>query len=270
MSPKRLREPHDASPASRPWPGRLAGVIEALRWAAMVIGLAVAALFLSWHALASFDFGYGVWYDALEIDETIATYGPENHYRPAFHHTDRSERERLFSAIVDAIHHNGAGLDELTYHLPDGRAVAPLLTPPEIAHLEDVARLVQVLNLAGLAGTVVFVLLAAHAGWRHARPPSGTRIAAVTVGVLLTGAAAILLIGPVRVFYALHEVIFPPDNPWFFYYEDSLMSMMMQAPDLFGPIAALWVVLALLPGTVTWFTLTRVLRRRSDASGGGV
>ncbi|WP_024329340.1 DUF1461 domain-containing protein [Thioalkalivibrio sp. ALR17-21] len=270
MSPERPREPHDPAPASRRWSGRLTGVIEALRWAAMLVGLAVAALFLSWHALASVDFGYGVWYDVLEIDETIATYGPENHHRPGFHHTDRAERERLFGAIVDAIHRNGAGLEELTYHLPDGRAVAPLLTPPEIVHLEDVARLVNALNIAGVAGTVTFLLLAAHAGWRHARPPSGIRIAAVTGGVLVTGTAVILLIGPVRVFYGLHEVIFPADNPWFFYYEDSLMSMMMQAPNLFGPIAAVWVLLALLPGAIIWFTLARFLCRRSGASGAGI
>lgn len=244
-----------------PQPGRVIGVLAALRWTVLLASLAASALLLSWHALASVDFGYSVWYDLLEIDETIATYGPDNHTRPGFYHTARDERERLFGAIVHAIHNDGQGLEALTYHLPDGRAVAPLLTPPEILHLEDVARLVNALNLAGMTGIVVFVLLAAHAIGHRARPPSGIRIAAVTGGGFLAGTAAILVSGPVRVFYWLHEVVFPPDNPWYFYYEDSLMSMMMQAPNLFGPIAASWALLALLLGTLAWLTLAHLLRR---------
>lgn len=236
-----------------------------LRWAMLLAALATGALFTTWHALATVDFGYATWYDVLGIDRTIATHGPENTIRPGFHHTDRDERERLFGAIVDAIHDNGHGLAELTYHRPDGRPVAPLLTRPEIIHLEDVARLVNAFRVAGWTGIATFLLLAAHAAWQRARPPSAARIAGVTGGILLGGTAAILVIGPVRVFYWLHELIFPPDNPWFFYYQESLMSMLMQAPNLFGPIAATWALLALLLGAIIWPLLARLLHRRHAA-----
>ena len=55
----------------------------------------------------------------------------------------------------------------------------------------------------------------------------------------------ILITGPTKVFYAGHELIFPSNHQWFFYYEDSLMSTMMKAPALFGPIACQLLVIAI-------------------------
>lgn len=55
------------------------------------------------------------------------------------------------------------------------------------------------------------------------------------------------------VFYQLHIWLFPADHQWFFYYEDSLMSTMMQAPVLFAYIGGSIAVLgtALFCATVT-------------------
>jgi hypothetical protein len=69
------------------------------------------------------------------------------------------------------------------------------------------------------------------------------------------------VVGPVQVFYVLHELVFPAGHEWFFYYQDSLMSMMMQAPNLFGPIAVLWLVLAFSIAAALWFGLDRLLQR---------
>jgi uncharacterized membrane protein len=65
--------------------------------------------------------------------------------------------------------------------------------------------------------------------------------------LLATAAAvvAVLAIGARQVFYWLHELVFPPDHPWFFYYQDSLMSTMMKAPYLFGAIAVVLLLLGL-------------------------
>ena len=54
-----------------------------------------------------------------------------------------------------------------------------------------------------------------------------------------------LLIGAKRVFYSLHDLIFPAEHQWFFYYQDSLMSTMMKAPDFFAYVAAALAVLAI-------------------------
>jgi hypothetical protein len=52
--------------------------------------------------------------------------------------------------------------------------------------------------------------------------------------------------------------VFPPGHAWFFYYEDSLMTTLMQAPHLFGFIAVAIGVLALaLFGGLTAAALTR-------------
>ena len=59
------------------------------------------------------------------------------------------------------------------------------------------------------------------------------------LGGLLAAVGLVLLIaGPTAVFYQLHIWIFPDDHQWFFYYQESLMSTMMKAPDLFGGIGA--------------------------------
>jgi hypothetical protein len=61
------------------------------------------------------------------------------------------------------------------------------------------------------------------------------------MGSLLT---VLVLFGPVNVFYKLHTWIFPADHQWFFYYQESLMTTLMKAPDIFGGIAAVWIVFA--------------------------
>lgn len=241
----------------------LQSLVRGLHWALLLLALAVSALFATWHALAAVDFGYPVWYEVLDIDRTIETSGPRNSTRPDFQGTDRAERERLFGAIVDAVHDDGRGLDALTYHDPSGQPIGPLLTRPEIVHLEDVAHLVATFTRAGWVATGVLLVLAIAAVPRRAPPPSGRRIAAVTALLLGVVTAGVLLAGPVRVFYGLHEILFPPEHEWFFYYDESLMSMLMQAPNLFGPIAVAWIIASLVVGALFWLLLARLLRRRA-------
>ncbi len=69
-----------------------------------------------------------------------------------------------------------------------------------------------------------------------------------------------MLIGPTKVFYWGHEVVFPENNQWFFYYEDSLMSTMMKAPALFGPIAGQLLFCTLILWMQFMFLSKRLLR----------
>jgi hypothetical protein len=207
---------------------------------------ALAALWLAWHALAAVDFLYPAFYDTIGVHEHIQEFAPENRYKRGFEDTTPAERQRLFAAIVDAIHHSGEGLEELTYHDAAGRPVDRLLRPPEVGHLQDVARLLDRLLPAGalaMAWVVVHLLLMRRLGWTL--PPLrrllGYSLAAVGVAV-----AVVLLIGPRRVFAWAHDLVFPPDHPWFFYYQDSLMSTFMMAPYLFGAIALVMLPLAVL------------------------
>ena len=70
----------------------------------------------------------------------------------------------------------------------------------------------------------------------------GQALIAAALAVIIT--IVFLIFGAKAIFYQMHVLIFPPDHQWFFYYQDSLMSTMMKAPDLFAGIA----LQILLPG----------------------
>jgi hypothetical protein len=212
-------------------------------WAILLLAAVPAALLASWHVLASAGFLYPLWYEVIGIDRTIAEYGPKNRYRDHFELTTRAERRRLFAAIVAAIHDGGRGLESLTYHDARGNPVAPLLRPPEITHLRDVSRLVDGLYRLGLGAALVWLGALAWLSRLHLPPPPLTRYLAVVGLAAAVLALGVGVVGAKKVFYAAHTLIFPAGHPWFFYYEDSLMTMLMKAPDLFAAIAAEWLLL---------------------------
>ena len=245
-------------PANRPCPGaRLsmnsAGAVSAahrryrsILWVILLLSALPASLLASWQLLVSADFLYPLWYDVIGIDRTIAEYGPKNRYRGHFELTTREERTRLFAVIVAGIHDGGQGLETLTYHDARGNPVAPLLRSPEIAHLRDVARLVEWFYRLGMGATLIWLLALAQL-WRLRLPPPplGRYLAGfgLTAGVLALG---VIAVGAEKVFYKAHTLIFPAGHQWFFYYEESLMTMLMKAPDLFAAIAAEWLLLTAL------------------------
>jgi hypothetical protein len=217
-----------------------------LQWTLFTLLAFVVALLLAWQLLASVNFLYPLWYDIIGIDETIAFYGPRNRYRQQFEITTKAERVRLFSAIVKAIHQQGAGLDTLVYRDPQGHPVAGLLTPLEISHLQDVARLVDVLLGIGWGALLALLVLLGGLLRQKLPMPAVTKLLLRAALVLVGMGGVILLIGPVPVFYRLHTWIFPEGHAWFFYYEDSLMTLLMKAPVVFGYIALSLAVLSLL------------------------
>lgn len=234
-----------------------------LRWAGLVAAVLVASLFVTWRALAAVDFAYPWLHGVLDIEATVAEYAPRNEQRRGFERTDAAEHARLFAAITAAVRDQGEGLESIVYRTPRGEAIDRLLTAAEIEHLLDVARLVTGFERLGWLSLVLCSALSLAAGLRRERPPSP--LALLTgLGIAITvGTVTVLLLGPVEVFYWLHTRIFPPDHQWFFWYEESLMSTLMQAPNLFGAIAVLWLIPAvLLAGALLW-TLIRWLRRRA-------
>jgi hypothetical protein len=205
----------------------------------------LVALALSWLVLAQMNFSYGFWHDNAGIGAAIDEYGPSNLYRQGFHLTSREQRVDLFAGINRAIHKGGEGLAELTYRVP-GHATQTLLRELELVHLQDVANLIDQATYAALAALIIWLGLLIYYTKVGQPIPSlklqliGTVLFMLAVGVLVA------VIGPVEVFYGLHELLFPDGHQWFFYYQESLMSTMMKAPELFGWIAVEWVLLAVL------------------------
>ena len=223
---------------------------------------ALASLWLAWVSLAAVDFLYPAWYRALDIHGHIERYAPQNRYREGFERTDPEERARIFGAVVDAIHDDGRGLADIRYHDADGRDLGAVFHEAEIIHLQDVAKLVGLLFPVGalaFAWTLVHLGLVRRFRWPV---PSLPRVVAATLATVAVGLAVLLGVGFRKVFYALHEVVFPPGHQWFFYYQESLMSTMMKAPWLFAAIGA-----ALLAVTVIFYLALAALARRLSVSG---
>lgn len=213
----------------------------------LLLGTKFVALFLlSWHFLAQVHFAYPVGYELLGLERHIAEYAPLNRHKAGFEHTTSEDHWRLFAEITDAIQHHGQGLNKIFYQLPNRQQVQ-LMHEAELIHLQDVANLVDRFYQVGISCGVLCLALLALAYWKQLPLPSVKKIALGFLGVIAVIAVVIIAIGAKDVFYWLHVKIFPDDHQWFFYYQDSLMTTLMKAPDIFAFIAVLilglWIFL---------------------------
>lgn len=220
--------------------------IQYTQWSIYSLSGLVWAFFISWVLLASVQFAYPILHDVLDISQHTQKFGPQNRYRDDFELTNKAERERLFAAISVAIHENGKGLDTIVYHNQHtGEAINTLLHRAEILHLQDVAKLVNVLYWVSGGCLLLWLgMLALFSSGRLAIPTFKQQIISTLV-VILISTILVFIIGPVKVFYAFHDWIFPANHKWFFYYQESLMTILMKAPFLFGYIAILLLALTI-------------------------
>lgn len=227
-----------------------------LLWPLLLTGHVLAASLLAWHLLAQVNFVYPLGYKLLSIEQHIQLYGPQNRYKPEFAQTTPAEHRQLFAEIVDAVQDHGNGLAEISYRLADGSRTA-LMREAEVIHLQDVANLIDIFYLAGIIGLVIWLLLFAYAWQSRCSFPSLKKILGGFVAFVAAASIAILIIGPTAVFYWLHIKIFPDEHEWFFFYQDSLMTTLMHAPQLFGIISVILVaVFALIWAASAWAMAT--------------
>lgn len=226
----------------------------------------VLALWLAWQFCASINFAYGAGYQLLNIEKHIRDYGPTNRFKPDFGLTDPQQHRELFAEIVYAIQHGGDGLDSIEYTTPSGQAHV-LLREPEVIHLQDVANLISHCNQITAAMLILGVLALLYYWKSGLRPPNVKQIALGTLSVLAIVGLMLLVVGPTRFFYWFHTVVFPDNHQWFFYYQESLMTTLMKAPDLFGFIAAVWGSMAIILFGLMQFALVKAFgtSRNNDA-----
>lgn len=203
---------------------------------AQLVGLAL----LSWHLLAQLQFAYPLGYQLLDLEKHIAEYAPLNRFKDDFELTGPEDHWRLFGEISDAVQDSGRGLHAISYPLRNGKTTA-LMHEAEIIHLQDVANLIDVFYISGLICLCIWLAMIVWAWWRGYQLPSITKILfGFLIGFSLI-ALIVFALGPIAVFYWFHEQVFPEGHQWFFYYQDSLMTTLMKAPDIFAFIAALLV-----------------------------
>ncbi len=227
-----------------------------LFWGLFLILCFVITLPASWWLLAKADFGYAYLYDYAAIDEHIARFAPKNIYRHDFEHTTKDQRVKLFGEIVQSIQNKGKGLEQLQYLDNKGRDNR-LLTDAEITHLKDVAILLEKASLFVGFSVLIWLVIVFFLRARQLSLPSAGQQFLSLLFLFLMITVVLFSIGLENVFNQLHIWAFPKDHQWFFYYEESLMSTMMKAPDLFAYIAFMWFIVSLL----LTMLLCRVLRR---------
>lgn len=220
------------------------------------IALLLFSFGLAWCALALFNFGYSLWFDLLDIESFIATMAPQNYHKVGFEGLGKQTYVQLFKDINFAIHFAPHTLETLQYPVTlNGTSISiPLLREPEVIHLEDVSKFLSVLKIITIFS---FFLLIYLVKTTHSSSKSRTfRPMAITWLCLILTSILIATTKPVAFFYWLHDAFFPAENQWFFYYQDSLMTTLMKAPILFGPIsAALLLVTLMIGATINFFLI---------------
>ncbi|MDN3651744.1 DUF1461 domain-containing protein [Thalassotalea ponticola] len=224
----------------------------------------IASLGASWQINSQFNFAYSSWYDRLDIKEHILTFAPQNRFnKQHFASTDKKQHVALFQQVVRAINNDGKGLENIRF-TSQGK-ITRLFTHDEVGHLNDVANVVNAFLQTALIASAISVLLAMlYISKRLPVPSTKLKIiclATVVIAVVMT----FVLVGFKRLFKLMHDVVFADGYPWFFYYQDSLMSTFMKAPDLFASIAVNLVVVAIAVFSV-YCALVFAIQRRFSTS----
>ena len=210
-----------------------------LVWFAYAVISVLLGVLTSWALYSKVNYGYPFWYQQLDIGEHIQQYGPQNRFKSGLELLPPEQHWQAFEQIRHAVHQHGEGLATIRYQ-PPGQSPRTLLHAAEVQHLQDVANLIDRGRVL-FWGLLVFWLPLALALCRTGLPSMRGRLASA---VIASGAvlAWLGIAGPTTVFYQFHLWLFPAEHQWFFYWQDSLMSTLMKAPVLFGGIA---IVIAL-------------------------
>jgi hypothetical protein len=212
---------------------------------AATISMLWLGLALSWITLSSVNFIYPLVYEWLDIDQTILHYAPQHQSKQQFPLRDKSQHSALFQQMLHAVNFDGDGLADIKYRDASGKPIDTLLTPAERQHLQDVADLIALFKTTTILLCILLVMLLFWFRNRSVAPP---RLLPTLIGTTLTlgfFALVILMLGPVKIFYGLHTLVFG-DHQWFFYYQESFMTTLMQAPNFFGVATPLLVILSLI------------------------
>ncbi len=232
-----------------------------LFWGFYLLLTFLVTLPAGWWVLSKVDFAYPFLYDNIGVAEHIERYAPKNNKNKlGFETTSKQQRLDLFHQVVESIQNHGKGLQELSYQGLNNQAVA-LFTPAEVTHLQDVANLLDKLKPLIIGLVVLWLFISIFLLFKKFKLPS-LKQWLLSALVLFFVSGAILALGLEKIFNQLHIWVFPDNHQWFFYYEESLMSTMMKAPDLFGFIAGIWGFLSVVFTMLIITLLTQLGRKK--------
>lgn len=220
-------------------------MVNALRWFFLSVSLVFFSLGISWKISSMVNFNYSMWYDTLGINKTISKFSPQNKFgKSSFEYTNKEQHVLMFTKIVNSIVNDGNNLDTIFYRTIDDEKIK-LLTNSEIEHLRDVSILVNQLTVVWGVNLLFLITANIYCTKRSYKAPTLKIKTFICMFFLLSILAAFFVNGFISIFYYLHILVFPDNHQWFFYYQDSLMSTLMKAPDLFEVIAIMLLVISL-------------------------
>lgn len=232
-------------------------------WPIFFISQLLSLSLISWHLMAQLHFAYPLGYQLLDLESHIAHFAPLNRYKKDFELTSKEDHWRLFGEISDAIQNQGKGLADIQYKLSNGTFTS-LMHQDEIIHLQDVANLVDHFYQLGYLSLAIWIACWLLIGWKKLQPPSNKKVISGFLGLILLTSLIIIYIGAKDVFYWLHIQIFPADHKWFFYYQDSLMTTLMKAPDIFAFISIVLVIELIALWSLSSYCLARFLKKPNN------
>ncbi len=230
-------------------------------WPLFFISQLISLALISWHLMAQVHFAYPLGYQLLDLGQHIAKYAPINHHKKDFEFTSKEEHWRLFGEICESVQNQGRGLADIRYQMNNGENTL-LMHDREIIHLQDVANLISQFYLIGTICFIIWLSGLILIYIKRPKPPAIKNVISVFLLGIGISTLIILLIGAKDVFYWLHVQVFPAGHQWFFYYQDSLMTTLMKAPDIFAFISILLIVTLVFFWFVATYCLNKILHPR--------
>jgi len=217
----------------------------------LIVTLLYYSLFAGWYISYSNNFFFPVIYQMTDIHGHVLKYAPQNRRgKKDFKYTGSSIHLKVFSEMLKSVENGGEGLSEITY--PIGReGKKKLLTGEEVVHLQDVANLLY--NIKSVWRVMLLLMVGAIGIMLYGCYRPYSFLTLMLGGGMLGGVfwLALSRFGFKPIFNALHRMIFPAGHKWFFYYQDSLLSTVLKAPDsfmYFGIILGLFALLVFVIG----------------------
>lgn len=226
----------------------------------LLIVILYFSLYSAWYASYSNYFFFPVVYEIEDIHGNVLEYAPKNRKgKKDFAYVASGLHLKLFAEMLKSVEKGGEGLADITY--PSGNSEKKLfLTHAEVVHLQDVADLLSFFKSFFRLFLVILTAVAAAMIFGGIWPFYTRNMLYTLGGFALLMFVLISRFGFVKVFYRLHVMVFPKGHQWFFYYEDSLMSTILKAPDSFADFGVILAVFAVIFFVILYWLVSMLIR----------
>ncbi len=226
----------------------------------LTIAIFICAFYISWTLSSMNNFYYNQLYDRIEIGKHIKKYSIRNTNtdRRKFFFTDKNIHKQIFGEIVTAVNNNGKNLENINFKIK--KQQIKFLTKSEISHLKDVAKLVNSMKYFVFIILILTILIIVLMKNRKVKYLGMLKNYIIFISFFSLIGILYYFSGFKKIFNLFHEICFK-NGQWFFYYEDSLMTTLMKAPDIFFYISVILLILTIIFHFIAMLILNFYLKK---------